>query len=184
MGPAHVGRVLFRGNVIGSEVFAAKRYCLANGLIIGRKLVEKSNNARVAPISGEERGMTDVEATIDDAQQHAFTIIGLRKRRLSLVQRCAVHPLASDVVHNHPTQLGLYAIDEFALGENGQRIDRYIDDEDITHPGHHLALLSGEQILATGMAQADKCANLLIEAFRMEQSTCLPRHDSLDIHRQ
>ena len=54
------------------------------------KLVEKSDNARVAPISGEERGMTDVEATIDDAQQHAFTIIGLRKRRLSLVQRCAV----------------------------------------------------------------------------------------------
>ena len=46
------------------------------------------------------------------------------------------------------------------------------------------AMMLYEQILATDMAQADKGAYLLPKAFRMKQSTCLPRHDSLDIHRQ
>ena len=77
--PAHVGRVLFRSNVIRSEVFAAKRNFLANGLVICRILVEEPDKTHVAPIGRKKSGVTQVETTIDDAQQHTFTVVGLRE---------------------------------------------------------------------------------------------------------
>ena len=103
-----VGRMTLGQDISLRSILPSQWRRHAYGFIIRCIVVHQPLDAIGHAVSGIERRMRQVKATIDNTHQHATTVVALRQFR-SGIDRPAVHPLWRHVVHQSPAELCLYA---------------------------------------------------------------------------